>query len=244
MTPKKPPTVLAESREERASAAAGTRSVEAPSAEPGARTGLAREIAGHAPLVLASLAVLAIGSTALAVAWFVASRLAYVLFVGLSLRAESRSRALSRREGPEVAWRRFRDRAARLMFSDAVALGVLCIVTRGTLALPGGPWLPIAGGGVLIVLGVGIKLWATASLDAGTFYWRDFFVPAEERNFSVSGPYRWISNPMYSVGYAHAYGFALVLGSTPGLIGSLFAQVAIALLAVLVERPHVRRLER
>jgi protein-S-isoprenylcysteine O-methyltransferase Ste14 len=194
--------------------------------------------------VLAGLAVAAVGSVPLAEGWFVASRLAYVLFVALSLRAESRHGALSRREGAEAAWRRFRDRASRLMFGDVIAFGALCLVTRGTTALPGPAWLGPVAGLVLVVIGIGIKVWATASLDAGTFYWRDFFVPAEHRNHSASGPYRWLSNPMYTLGYAHAYGVALLLSSGPGLVGAAFSQLLITLLAVLVERPHVRRFSR
>ena len=197
---------------------------------------------GNLPAVLASVAVVLVGSAPLAVAWFAASRLAYVLGVGLALRAESLHRALSRKSDPERAWRRFRDRAHWLMVGDAVALGALCVVTRGTIELSLPRALVVAAGLALIVLGVGVKLWATRSLDEGTFYWRDFFVPVEHGNRSASGPYRWLSNPMYTVGYAHAYGFALLLGSGPGLVGSALAQAAIWLLAVLVERPHVRRL--
>jgi protein-S-isoprenylcysteine O-methyltransferase Ste14 len=199
---------------------------------------------GHAPLVLAGLAVAAVGSVPLAEAWFVASRLAYVVLVGLSLRSESRDGTLSRREGPEAAWRKFRDRASRLMVGDVVAFGALCVVTRETFAFPGPPWLGLAAGILLVLLGVGTKFWATAHLAEGSFYWRDFFVPAEHRSRSASGPYRWLSNPMYTVGYAHAYGFAVLLGSGLGLAGAAFAQLAIALLAALVERPHVRRFVR
>ena len=49
---------------------------------------------------------------------------------------------------------------------------------------------------------------------------------------------------MYTVGYAHAYGFALLLSSWPGLAGAAFAQLGITLVAVLVERPHGRRFAR
>jgi protein-S-isoprenylcysteine O-methyltransferase Ste14 len=194
--------------------------------------------------VLAGLAVAVVGAVPLAKAWFVASRLAYVLFVGLSLRAESRSGALSRREGPEAAWWRFRARASRLMVGDVIAFGALCVATRGTFAFPWPSWFGLAAGILLIVLGVGTKAWATANLAEGSFYWRDFFVRAAHRSRSASGPYRWLSNPMYTVGYAHAYGFAVLVGSGPGLAGAVFAQLVILLLAVLVERPHVQRFSR
>lgn len=204
-------------------------------------TSLASVLA-HALLVGAGLAVLFAGSPALALSWCVASRLAYVGFVGIALRA--RARASSPAIDPDTLWRSFKARAAPLMLGDSVALGALCLVTRGTLALPGPAWVAWVAGGLLVALGLGVKAWASASLPAGTFYWRDFFVPTELREFSKHGPYRWLSNPMYGVGYAHAYGFALLVGSLPGLLGAVFAQAAILALATLVERPHVRRLRR
>lgn len=220
----------------------------AAAAEPRREHAARRSVLGaafdHAPLVLVSAAVLVSGSTALAAVWFALCRLGYVGFVGLSLRAESRSAALSRRHGAEEAWRRFRRIAERIMFADAVSLGVLCVVTRGTFDPPGPTWLAVVVGLVLVVIGIGIKSWAAASLDEGTFYWRDFFVPREHRAVSVSGPYRWLSNPMYGVGYAHAYGFALLVGSWPGLVAGACAQVAILTMERLVERPHLRRRHR
>ena len=87
-----------------------------------------------------------------------------------------------------------------------------------------------------------MKVWAASSLAPGTYHWRDFFVPADGRVRSTSGPYRFLSNPMYTVGYAHAYGVAVFLRSAPGLWAAAIAQDAILLLMVTVERPHVLRL--
>jgi protein-S-isoprenylcysteine O-methyltransferase Ste14 len=208
-----------------------------------ARATTLQEALGHAPLVLGGLGVAIVGSAPLAEAWFVACRAAYVLLVGYWLHAEAKHSALSRRHGQE-AWLKFRARAEWLMVGDSIAFGALCIVTRGTIALPVPLWLTVAAGVLLIVLGVGTKAWATATLPKGVFYWRDFFVPAEHRTRTLKGPYRWISNPMYTVGYAHAYGLAVLLGSGPGLVGAALAQLAILALAALVERPHFRGIGR
>jgi protein-S-isoprenylcysteine O-methyltransferase Ste14 len=201
-----------------------------------------REMAGHGPLVLAGLAVAIAGSTPLAEAWFVACRSAYVFLVGYWLHVQSKHGALTRKHGHD-AWPRFRARAARLMVADSIAFGALCVVTRGTLALPVSRWLALLAGVLLVGIGVGTKAWATATLPRGAFYWRDFFVPAQHRTRIVSGPYRWISNPMYTVGYAHAYGFAVLLDSGPGLAGAVLAQLAMLALAALVERPHFRAID-
>src|SRR5436190_1489264 len=73
--------------------------------------------------------------------------------------------------------------------ADAVALAALSVATRATITLPVPEWLVVVIGLALVVIGIGSKSWATASLSAGTFYWRDFFVPPEHRSFSATGPY-------------------------------------------------------
>ena len=67
---------------------------------------------------------------------------------------------------------------------------------------------------------------------------RAFTSPA--RGLVTTGPYRWFRNPMYTVGYAHAYGFALAFLSWPGLLAALCDQVAILVFHLAVERPHVK----
>jgi protein-S-isoprenylcysteine O-methyltransferase Ste14 len=193
-----------------------------------------------APAVVVGLAVVATDSAALAVAWNVASRLAYVGYVAAALRRRTASDG--RAPDAETAWFAFRARASRLMENDAISLGALCIVTRGTLGLAFPVWATIAAGLALMAVGIGIKAWASASLPAGSFHWRSFFVTEDVVRVSATGPYRWIANPMYTLGYAHAYGFALVFGSLWGLLASAFAQAMILLLAALVERPQVKRL--
>jgi hypothetical protein len=46
---------------------------------------------------------------------------------------------------------------------------------------------------------------------------------------------------MYTVGYLHAYGFALVTGSWLGLLAAAFDQAAILVFHQLVEKPHFLR---
>src|SRR2546428_8998336 len=85
--------------------------------------------------------------TALALAYHLASRLAYVLYVGLALRRQERTGYFTRRYGPEEGFRRFRRAAAILMSSDAVSFVVLCVVSRNTLAIGSPRGFVIAAGG-------------------------------------------------------------------------------------------------
>src|SRR5256886_10540895 len=90
--------------------------------------------------------------TALALAYHLASRLAYVLYVGLALRRQERTGYFTRRYGPEEGFRRFRRAAAILMSSDAVSFVALCLVSRNTLAI-GLPRSLVLAAGVVFVLG-------------------------------------------------------------------------------------------
>jgi protein-S-isoprenylcysteine O-methyltransferase Ste14 len=178
----------------------------------------------------------------------VASRLAYVLFVGIALRRQERDGIYTRRYGTEKGFRRFRRVASIVMNHDGFAFILLCLVTRGTLTLPVSRAVMIAVGTLLAIVGVGIKLWAARTLGSNAYYWHNFFAPpptpAAGARPASTGPYRFASNPMYTIGYLQTYGLALIMGSLPGLVLAAFAQTAILVFYLVVEKPHFERLHR
>ncbi len=171
----------------------------------------------------------------------VASRLAYVFYVGLTLKREEHSGSLTRRYGAAAGFQRFRRTASVVMGNDGVSLILLCLVTRNTLDLPVSPGWRTAAGLLLVFVGVATKLWAAATLGVDGYYWRNFFQSGNEIVPTVAGPYRFLRNPMYTVGYLHIYGFALVTASALGLLAALFDQVAILAFYRSVEKPHFDR---
>ena len=176
------------------------------------------------------------GSAALAYA--LASRLAYVIGVGSALRRQERG-------GFAGGFPRFRRYAAALMANDGASFLLLCVATRGSFDLAMNDMVRVAAGAVLVVLGLGVKLWARATLGTEAYYWHNFFEPPPSETPTppaTSGPYRYLRNPMYSVGNVHLYGLALVAGSAPALAAALFAHVAILAFYQVVERPHFERL--
>lgn len=177
-------------------------------------------------------------------AYAILSRLAYVLFVGWTLRREERERAYATRFGPADGFRRFRRRAAWVMNHDALAFILLCVLTRNTWALPISPAITIAAGAALAIVGLGIKAWAARTLGSDAYYWHNFFDPEEAIGPVTSGPYRFVSSPMYTIGYLQTYGLALILRSFPGIIAAVFSQVSILAFYYVVERPHFARLHR
>ena len=172
------------------------------------------------------------------------SRMAYVLFVGGVLRREDRDGRYTKRYGRAEAFRRFRRTAAIIMNHDAFALVVLNVVTRGTWDLPVSAGVSIAVGAVFVVIGLATKLWAARTLGSNAYYWHNFFDPEGAVGPVSSGPYRFISSPMYTVGYLPTYGLALLFRSFPGLIAAVFSQAAILTFNFLVEKPHFQRLHR
>ena len=64
--------------------------------------------------------------------YHIASRLAYVIGVGLALRRQERHQVFTRNGGVEAGFRRFRRIAATLMNNDALSLGTYSIPAGGT----------------------------------------------------------------------------------------------------------------
>jgi len=109
----------------------------------------------------------------IALGYHLASRLAYVLYIGTMLRRQERSGYFTGRYGAEAGFRRFRRAAFLLMSNDAVSFVVLCLVSRRTLGQPSAA--AIAAGVLLLLVGIATKLWAAATLGGDAYYWRNFF---------------------------------------------------------------------
>lgn len=164
-----------------------------------------------------------------------------MLGVGTMLWRQERSHWFTNRYGVEGGYLRFRRIASTIMNLDAVLFVVVCVVTRGTLNTPWPVALRLAVGVVLIVLGIGIKLWARRTLGPDAYYWRNFFAP-EEHQVGDGGPYKYLDNPMYTIGYLHAFGLALFFDSAAALALAAFMQLAVLIFYRVVERPHFEEL--
>jgi len=174
-------------------------------------------------------------------AYHLLSRLAYVLYVGFALTAQERSGHFTKRWGVEEGFRRFRSVAALVMNNDGVSFVVLCLLTAGTLGVDAPRVWVVVPGALLLIGGVGTKVWAAATIGGRAYYWHDFFSPAPASP-KRAGPYRVLKNPMYTVGYLPLYGVALVTLSLPGLVAAVFDHAAILAFHRWVEQPHFERL--
>ncbi|HVR87076.1 MAG TPA: PEMT/PEM2 methyltransferase family protein [Planctomycetota bacterium] len=178
----------------------------------------------------------------LALVYFTVARLSYVLYVSFELRAQSLRLGVEPRDSAEARHADFHRRVLRLQNLDGIAFGSLCIATRSTISWDGWEWAFMSAGALLIAVGVGTKAWAVRCLGLSSYTWHDFFVPKERFEPCRTGPYRFFTDPMYTLGYLQTYGIALACGSWYGLAASLFSQASILIVNEQVEKPHFRRL--
>lgn len=173
-----------------------------------------------------------------AIAIFVVARVAYVLFTGLSLKAQAPRLGVETPEQGEARYAAFHRQVLRFQNIDGCFTVTLAFATRGSwdLGVPG--WVNWAGGVLLVLIGLGFKGWAARTLGTSSYTWHDFFVPKPNFVPVTTGPYRFLKDPMYTMGYLQVYGMALALLSWQGMAAAVFSQITILLMNQLVEKPH------
>lgn len=165
------------------------------------------------------------------------SRFAYIAFVSSALRDIHASEA--------VRWDefiKFRRSAKVIMNNDAFTFVLLCLVTRHSPVSMVPVGVQIAGG-LFVLIGAYVKIWSAKLIGDG-YFWVDFFAPPSESPRCRVGPYRYLNNPMYTVGYLPAYGCAMLLGSWVGVAVAAIDQIVILFFNYKVELPHFKKLSR
>ncbi len=145
------------------------------------------------------------------------------------------------RWGEEGAFRRY-ETVAGLMFLNQ-GLGVGCMsalhLPRWESAVP----VPVMFGAGVVLFGAGVivKLWATLTVGVDIYFFRDMFLRRALAPASVDGPYRFLRNPMYSLGQLQGYGYALMDLSLPGVLAAAAGQLLVYAFYYAAERPFVHR---
>jgi protein-S-isoprenylcysteine O-methyltransferase Ste14 len=145
-----------------------------------------------------------------------------------------------RRLGERRAWRAYESLLGLMFLNQGLGVGAMT-----ALSLPGLgflhplPWLRGIGG-LLLLAGISVKLWATWLVGVDTFYFKDLFLRRAGEELVKRGPYRMLSNPMYGVGQLQGYGYALVALSPLGLLASGIGQLLTYAVFFAVERPFLR----
>lgn len=157
----------------------------------------------------------------------------------LILRSNLPARAIARL-GEERAFRAYETLAGLMFLNQGLGVGCMAAlhVPKWEQAVPAS--LVLAAGVALFVLGLVFKAWATLTVGVDGYYFRDMFLGRSLAPACASGPYRFLRNPMYSVGQFQGYGYALLCGSLPGFVAAAAGHVLIYAFYLVAERPFVR----
>jgi protein-S-isoprenylcysteine O-methyltransferase Ste14 len=163
-----------------------------------------------------------------------------VLFI--SFRNGGIAPALIRRFGRQDGFAVYEALSALLIAAQRLAFIALLLASSQGFAAWGPAWSGFAA--VLVVLGVGMSVWATHVAGLDTYHYRDLFMGPRHVSFEQQGPYSLFSNPMYGVGQLAAYGIAILVGSLAGVAAAVLNQAASYAFAGFIERPHLRAATR
>ena len=181
------------------------------------------------------------GNEQLALRYALGSILFYVGFISIVLPQNGLRRWFIRRWGEEKGYLVFEATLGLLFFHNAAAIGYVATAAAG----PRWAFIPeavvVALAAVLFMVGSVTKLWAAIVVSVDIYYWKDMFLGRQVSGFVETGPYRYLSNPMYGIGQLQAYALALFFHSPTGLAIALINQCCVFLFYFAVEKPFIRR---
>jgi protein-S-isoprenylcysteine O-methyltransferase Ste14 len=144
------------------------------------------------------------------------------------------------RLGEERAFRAYETLAGLMFLNQGLGVGCMAAlhVPRLEQAVPEPVF--VAAGVALFAVGLVVKLWATLTVGVDVYFFRDMFLGRPLAPACDGGPYRFLRNPMYSLGQLQGYGYALLYGSLPGLVAAAAGHALIYAFYLVAERPFVR----
>jgi hypothetical protein len=146
------------------------------------------------------------------------------------------------RFGENRAYRAYETLLALMFVNQGLGLACMTSLSLGPdSVLPGSVVFAKTVGGAMFAVGLVTKLWSTTVLGVDGYYYRDMFLGRAVSVFEQRGPYKMLSNPMYGVGQAHAYGYAIFNQSMTGVIAAAVCQLLTYAFYFGVERPFVAR---
>ncbi|KAJ1887570.1 phosphatidylethanolamine N-methyltransferase, partial [Kickxella alabastrina] len=139
-------------------------------------------------------------------------------------------------------WLLYRQLVDLILLNDFAAYFFLCSCYLGS-ANDSEPWhmyLRIAGGVILLVFNLWVKVDAHRVVKDYAWYWGDFFFLVEQ-SLTFDGVFEMAPHPMYSIGYAGYYGGSMITGSYTIFYASLAAHMLQFLFLSFVENPHIEK---
>jgi hypothetical protein len=181
-------------------------------------------------------------SVGFALAHFLASTVVYLGFIWVVLPEKGMRLRMIRALGEQRAYLCYEGFLAFAFFHNGVALSLITRNSAGSGFWGSVPQLLIMAVFLaLFVTGLGVKVWSAYAVGIPIYYWKDMFVGRMLGEFVVTGPYRYLRNPMYGLGQAQVYAMAIYWNSLYGIIFGAINQLLVYLFYFTVERPFVNR---
>ena len=180
--------------------------------------------------------------TGIAIPFFLVSSVAYLGFLYTVLRRDGLRHWFIRKFGEEKGFTRYQGILGFLFFMNGASISFLACAYQELHDIPE----PIEGvfrvaGVIFIIVGFGIKIWATKVVSVDIYYWRDMFLGRKIKDFVVAGPYKYVSNPMYGLGHLQTYGIAIFYMSHIGLLAAVANQLLVFSFYFLEEKKFINR---
>jgi len=181
------------------------------------------------------------GDQTLAIGYALGSILCYVGFIFVVLRQNGLRHWFIKRWGEAHGYLAFEATLAFLFFHNAAAIGYVATSSPGTMFSFIPRAVVVALATALFVVGIVTKLWAAMAVSVDIYYWKDMFLGRGVCAFVETGPYKYLSAPMYGVGQLQAYAIAIWFGSPTGLAIAALNQCCVFLFYFAVEQGFIRR---
>jgi hypothetical protein len=165
------------------------------------------------------------------------------IFLFLSFIKNGIADKLKKKFGEEKGFEVYQFITALMFFQGAASFGIMVnkSVGAGLPPLAGYGYLIVAAGILLMIIGFIINVWSTYLVGIDVYYYKDLFLGRAVSNFEKSGPYLYLSNPMYGWGQANGYGTALIHASVLGIGGIFLNQLLMYIFYYTIEKPHIKR---
>lgn len=178
----------------------------------------------------------------LAIAYFILAEILYIGFIYAVLPENGLRRWFIKKWGGEnKGYLAFEAILGFLFFNNATSIAYIASSTPGDIFgfIPDG--FLLAWAVVIFCVGFIVKILATKAVSVDIYYWKDMFVGRKICDFVITGPYKYLNNPMYGVGQLQSYAIAIWYGSIYGLFAALLNQCLIFSFFFLIEKGFIDR---
>lgn len=177
-----------------------------------------------------------------AILYFLISEVFYVGFLMIVLSKNGLRHWFIRKWGNEHAgYLTYEAILGFLFFHNLISIGYIASSSPGNLFQFIGKEFLLVTVSIMFISGFAIKILAAKAVSIEIYYLKDMFLGKKISEFVKTGPYKYISNPMYGIGQVQAYATAIWYGSEYGLVAAIINQVLVFTFYYLFEKKFIKR---